>query len=133
LKPSLISSTIFLMSFGVGIFQANASDERIGIFSSPTGKLNFGVEDIQNAEVAEKEDNAILTIYLHKKASEALGSLTERSISQRMTFAVCGEKITDPVVREPILSGILSFYGLPADQIKKILNTLKGNSSCSQW
>ncbi len=119
LKQSLISAIIFLMSFGVGVFQANASDERIGIFSSPTGEFYIGVEDIQNVEVAEKEDNAVLTILLHKKASKALESLTERSINQRMTFAVCGEKIADPIVRVPILSGILSFYGLPAHQIKK--------------
>ncbi len=133
MKPSLILSVISLLAFGAGVFQANASNESICVFSSPTGELNIGAGDIQNAEVTGKGDDATLTIYLHEEASEALESLTRRSINQRMTFAVCGEKIADPVVKDAISSGTLSFHGLPADRITKVLNTMKGNNTCAQW
>ncbi|MCP4183995.1 MAG: hypothetical protein GY761_11865 [Hyphomicrobiales bacterium] len=131
MKPFLILSVISSFAFGAGVFQANACNERIGVFSSPAGELSISVGDIQNAEVSEKGENATLTIYLHKEASEALESLTKRSINQRMTFAVCGEEIADPIVKGVISSGALSFYGLPADRIIKILNTMKGNSTCA--
>ncbi len=133
MKSTLISSIFLLMSFGVGVFQVNASDERLVVFSSPSGEILIGIEDIMDVEVAAKESNSALTIYLNKKASEALGNLTERSIGHHMNFAVCGEIIVSPVVRSPISSGMLTFYGLPIHQAKKILNTMNGNNTCAQW
>ena len=91
--------TALLLAAGLVAGTSAIADEVV-VFSTKSGVLALTPDDVEDAAPQFGGEGAGLSFILAPAASEAFADLTERSVGQLMTLAVCGDVLVEAVIRE---------------------------------
>lgn len=76
------------------------------LFSVGEERLEIACGDVEEIDVIEDHFGfPALSVVLNPKAAKAFAALTGRHVGQAMAIAVAGETVSEPVIREPLLTG----------------------------
>lgn len=122
-----------LMAMPVPALADNSPSAAVLSLESAEGKLRLGPADIAEVKLASPAANGVAGIHLRvtPDAAAALAGLTARSVGQPMQVRACGHRLTAPVVRERIDSGVIYLQEQDAARARALHALWQGRSTCA--
>ena len=87
--------------------------------------------EVQKATVAvdpRANDLAVLTITMTPDGRLAFGRFTEEHVGRRVDVRIDGKVVMRPIIREPILRGVLQISGPPLEELRQLANRLSAGN-----
>ena len=125
---------VFFALIGLVIqVRAQGTEPAVVEIVAPIGdKLSFGVDDILSVGVPDSTRSNQIKFQVDGITEKAFTKLSFDNLGNQIVIRICGEQVSNPVIRDPLFGGEMAVSGFTEDEAKKIGDVLSGRSTCLQ-
>ena len=103
----------------------------VSIMAKNGNELVFGSNAILSVQLNDDAGLKQVIFQMDGPTAMVFAKLTSENVGNQITFSVCGEIVTRPVIQSPIYGGWLALSGLDEERATEVVDILSGHRLCN--